>query len=354
MILKVNGKKVDFFNGFQLDTKYDAVASTFSFVAYFNPDNPDHKELFRPGQYARCTVEHNDELILTGTLLSVTFNSGPLKQLAAIGGYSLPGVLEDCEIPTSAYPLQSDGLSLRQIASKFLAPFNITMMVDDAVSAAMSSVFETSLAKESQSVKAYLTELAAQKNITISHNAAGELVFTTAKTKQEPILDFTNQSTDRRQVFVAGQTINTGMSLSFNGQSLHKSIAVIKQASDTDNAAEASVRNPYVPIFRSKVMQQSSGTDNTTSQAARNALGEELANIKLTITTDRWEVDGKLLKPNNIVTVTNPELFLYRKTRWFIESINFTGDNVQTIATLNCVLPEVYNGETPKNIFADA
>lgn len=345
MVLKINdrirNRVVNFWNGYQLSLKYDSVASAFSFNFYFNHENPEHKELACIGHYHECTVEHNGERVLTGYILSEGFADSSIKKMVAIGGYSLPGVLEDCEIPPSLYPLQSDGLTLREIAQKLISPFSLKMVVDPSVAAKMDSVLEKSTAKESQNIKSYLTELASQKNIIISHNEYGNLVFTESKANKKPILNFD------------GGLPFTSMELTFNGQSMHSHITVIKQAdSDGGNAGEFTVKNPYVPfVYRPKVVTQSSGDDNDTEKAANNILAEELKNFKLTIITDRWEVDGKILKPNNVISVTNPKISLYKSTDWFIESIDFTGDEKQTIAKLNCVIPEVYNGKTPEYIF---
>lgn len=341
MILKIKGKRVEYFSKFSLTLRYDSVASAFSFTFAFNPDNQDHRDLFKPLTYPQVTLEHNDELLITGTILSHTFQRTAKAQLAAFAGYSTPGVLEDCDIPTSIYPLQSDGLSLRQIATKLLKPFGIKMSVDPLVSAKMDQVFTKSTAGDSQSIKSYLTELAAQKNIVISHNGKGELLFTIANTDGKPLIDYQDGAPF------------TSITLSTNGQAMHSDITVQKQADpDSNNASEGTIKNPFVvTAFRPKVVRQTSGTDNNVSDADKNALAEELKNIKLTIVTDRWEVDGKILKPNNLISVQSPENYLFKRTIFFIESITFDGDNVSTIATLNCVLPEVYNGKTPKNIF---
>lgn len=341
---------MDFFNNVSLNLKYDSVASPFGFSFYFDPNNPEHKDLMCIGHYHTCTVEHNDELLISGIILSQTFPSKPVREMVSLGGYSLPGVLEDCQIPTSAYPLQNDGLSLKQIAEKVLRPFGLSMEIDASVAAKMNAVFDISTAKESQTVKSYLAELATQKNIIISHTATGKVLFTSAKTDQSsPILEFD---------FTNGTIPGTEMELSFNGQAMHSHITVQKQAnvdadSDGGNAAEATVRNPYVinSVFRPLVVNQSSGTDTDTEQAAKNVLAAELKNLKLIIKTDRWEANGKIIKPNNYLTVINPEVYLYKKATWFIEEIAFEGNESKTTATITCCLPEVYNGKEPVYLF---
>lgn len=347
MNLKINDRlrvrNIKFFNNFNLNLRYDSVASSFSFGFYFDPKNNEHKELACVSHFHEAIVEHNGETLVTGYILGESFASASTRKLVSFGGYSLPGVLEDCEIPPSVYPLQSDGLTLRQIAEKLIKPFGIKMIVDPAVASRMNQVYEKTTADIKQPIKGYLTELAAQRNIIISHNVKGELLFTEAKANQAPIMHF--------ELGIPA----TEMSLSFSGQDMHSEITVMKQSSlDGGNAGQYTIHNPFVPIvYRPKVITQSSGDDIDTEKAARNALAAELKNIVLTIVTDRWEIDGKIIKPNNIITATNPELYLFKKTKWFIESVTLTGDNTKTTATLNCVLPEVYNGQVPKNIFVD-
>lgn len=357
MNLKINHRlgivDVKFFNSFSLNLKYDSVASTFAFNFYFDPKNKEHAELACVSHFHEAIVEHNGETLITGYILSQVFNSSAKKELVQVGGYSKPGVLEDCEIPTSLYPLQTDGLTFREIAQRLISPFKLKMKVDEiarrdasqgiTVTEKADKKIDKSTAAESQNIKSYLTELAAQRNIVLSHNEFGDLLLTEANTAQKPILHFDSG------------LIGTNMSMSFSGQGLHSHITVIKQADDEGgNAGEVTIANPYVPIvYRPKVITQTSGDDITIDETAKNALAAELKNIVLTITTDRWEVDGKIIRPNNIVTVTDPELFIYQKTDWFIEEVSFTGDSKKTTAVLKCVLPEVYNGKTPKNIFVN-
>lgn len=382
MILKINDRikirTVDFFTNFELDLKYDSVASTFSFSFYFDPKNHDHAELACVSHFHEAIIEHNGETLITGYILANTFNSTPKKELVHIGGYSKAGVLEDCDISPDYFPLETNGLSLKEIAEKYIKPFKLNLVIDNDVnqestveftaiqpsvdtptdgsaspptitqsfslSEKISKKIDKANAKESQNIKSFLTDLATQRNVLLSHNNNGDLLFTEPKTNLKPILHFE-----------AG-VIGTTMSLSFNGQGLHSEIWVIRSPdSEGSQPEEYKIINPYVPIvYRPKVVVQTSGDDLSLQQLAQKSLSAELKNIKLTITTDRWEVDGKIIKPNNLITVKNPDLYLYNTTKWFIESIKFTGDSKKTIAVLTCVLPEVYSRNYPKNVFVDA
>jgi len=376
MVLKINDRirvrTVDFFDRFKLSLRYDSVASVFSFGFYFDPLNREHAELACVSHFHEAIVEHNDERLITGYIISNTFNSGSKRELVQIGGYSKSGVIEDSDITPDYFPLETIGLSLKQIAEKYIKPFGLNLVIDNNVAASSELSFvsngdssdeevdsvvinkplteklEKSIdkanAKESQNIKDFLTDLASQRNILLSHNAYGDLLFTEPKTNQKPIMHFE-----------AG-AIGVSMSLSFNGQGLHSEIWAVKQAdSDGGNAGEAKIKNPFVPIvYRPKVVVMTSGTDITIDEFLQKELAKELKNITLTITTSDWEVDGKVIKPNNLITVKNPDLFLYKTTTWFIESVDFEGDAKQTIATLNCVLPGTYNGKSQRNVFVDS
>lgn len=360
MNLKINHRKgianLKYFNDFELDLKFDSVASTFGFKFYFDPQNQDHREMACVSHFHDVIVEHNGETLITGRILTQVFNDGPEKELSEIGGYSMPGVLEDCEIPTSLYPLQSDGRTLKEITERLIAKFKLKLKVDEiarrdsgagiSIKQKADKKIKKSTAAAAQNVKSYLTELAAQRHVILSHDEKGNLLFTEAKTDNKPLFHLEPP-----------MMVGTKMSMAFNGQPIHSEITILKQAdADGGNATEHTIKNPYCPVayvVRPKVVEMTSGDDITVEQFAKQQLAAELKNIVLTIETDRWEIDGKIIRPNNTITVKNPNLFLFKKTKWFIESVKYRGDNEKTIATLTCVPPEVYNMKTPQNIFVD-
>ena len=343
MILKVKRHfKIDTYNKFSLLLRYDAVASSFSFSFYFDPENPEHKLLFQPGHYHQIDIEHNGELLLRGWILGQAFGSQSVKVLSSVNGYSLSGVLEDCQIPVDLYPLQADSKNLREISQRLVSKFPFSVQIDGSVASKMEQVYDISTAKDNDTIKGYLTSLASQKDIILTHTNEGNVLFTKAKTRSTPIFHFEQ-----------GLESVIEMSLKFNGQKMHSDITVQKQAGiEGGNSGESTIQNPFVPfVYRPKVVTQNSGDDNDTQDAAKNVRSAEMKGIVLTIKTSIWELDGKVIKPNQIITVRNPELYLYKKSNWFIESVQLDGDETQTIATLRCVLPETYNGGTPSYIF---
>jgi len=344
MIIKVKNKKYDFWDEFRVSLVYDSVGSVFSFVGLFDPDFADHKELFRPLSYPSISIEHNEQTLLTGTILTHRFNVSAIPNNTSLQGYSTPGVLQDSQIPVSLYPLQSDKRTLTEIADRLVKKFGVSLEVDDIVSSEMNKKFDVSIANEGDTVAGYLNSLASQRNIVLSHTKDGALLFTRAKTTGTPKARFEEGA--------------PGVSISLNtsGQKMTQEITVQRQESiKGKNAGESTLTNPFIPVFRSRVKSQSSGDDNETESAAKSVLAAQLKNIKLTIKTDRWEwlsdQNSEVMTPNNIITVISPNNFIYNETRFFVEAVELTGDRKKETAVLTCVLPEVYSRETPQNIF---
>lgn len=341
---RVTERKFAYFNDVKLSLRYDSVGSVFSFSFYFNPDNPEHAILAQPTLWPLAKIYDQGKLLLTGFVLQYGHYLETEVKLVTISGYSIPGVLEDCQIPLSAYPLQSDNLSLRQIAKRILTPYKINMDVDDSVASKMDQVYETSKANPTQTVKDYFTELCKQRNIILSHTPGGRVLFTSAKTNLTPIAHY------------EGGIGNTSISHNFNGQMLHSPITVVRQADpDGGNEGVYTLTNPYIPAsttaFRPKVVVQSSGDNNSTESVARNVLAAELKAISIKVSTDSWYIGDDLIRPNNLVTVQSKSLFLNKKVVLFIESVEFSGNQESQTTIINCVLPEVYNLNAPKNIY---
>lgn len=370
MVLEINDRirvrRLTYFEGFEIDMKYDSLGSSFRFDFYFNPNNIEHKEMACIGHYHVAKLKEGNELLMTGYVLSETFNDFPENKLVSLAGYSLPGVLQDCEIPigdatswvdsskiyarnilNKTWPgtLESEGLSLREIAGKIATPFGLQVVIDPVVSDAMDEPYGENTAKESQTAKSYLCELASQKNIIVTDDQFGRIVFTRPRANQTPIFHFV-----RGTNMIPG----TSMSLSFNGQGMHSHIRALQQqdADEDIPSSESQVQNPYVPfVFRPHIVIQNCGEADDTGRVARNVLSKELKNIVLTIETDRWTIDGRILRPGMIISVTNPSIYLYTQSNWFIEEVNLKGNANQKTATLKCVLPSVYDGTDPTYLF---
>lgn len=345
--LKINGKKFTHFNKFDITLKYNSVGSTFSFDGYFDPEDKAQRSLFKPLEFQRVQLFYDNKLFLTGTVLSTSTGVSNVGTLANISGYSLPGVLEDCPLPIEVWPAQFDNLSLKEITEKIIKPFKLKLYVDPLVAEDANGVYTVTNCESDKMLKTYLSELASQKNIVLSHDRYGRLVLTRVKSNARAVASYDEN------------VPSTKITMTVNGQMLHSRLTAMKEASEeTDTFGYEIVYNRLVSTktFRPAVVLQDSGENNDTYNVALQARGSELRAIEVLIETDRWQyTDGKrlyLIQPNTIVTVKSPSNFINRWTRFIVEEVTFAGTTGINTAVLKCVLPECYTGENPKNIFA--
>lgn len=343
--ISIGGQSYQFFNKVAIDLKFGFSSSGFSFSALFDPDNANHRRIFRPLSYQPVTITSDlGERLLTGVILRHRFNRTANRQLSSFQGYSTTGVLSDCTIPTSVYPLQYTNLTFRELAERLIEPFGIDLVIQNFGVVADEPISEIT-AENNKSVYDFLNNIASQRNQILTHTQFGNLFLTRANANASPVATF------RQSIPV------TKISLDTNGQPLHSSLTVLKQADiENDNASESEITNPLVTNFRPIIREQNVGNDVTAEEAAANVRANELRNVRLTIETDRWtwlrNRTPETMTPNNIVSVISPDNYIFNPTNFFVESVKLNLDENKETAILSCVLPEVYNNREPRNIFA--
>jgi len=330
MKLYINDEIFANFEKYVIDLKYNAIASIFKFDALRD---------ILPVQlsYSSCKViTDDDELLLTGVILSSTRSISARPELISVSGYSSPGVLEDCNIPTSMYPLQSDNLSLKQICEKILPEFSIDFSATDNVQEDFEKTYKKANANINQTIKSFLNSIASQGGMIVSHNKEGHLVFTKIDTDiMTPVATFEE-----------GNGGNESITLDVNGQVLHSEITVVKQASELSRSSgEETVLNPMVSAYRPRVKVSNSGSVFDVKKAARMELSKELSSIRFSIRTTQF------VKPGNLINLKAKSLNINNTIELFVEQTTIIGNRNSERYILTCVMKEVYNFADVKNIF---
>lgn len=337
MKIKINDRFYFSFDEITINYKLDSVASAFSFKARFNPDNDFHKEIFKPLQYQKVEIfDNNDVLKLTGVILNTSLTSSSVRALQTISGYSKSGILEDINIPFSAYPLEKNNVSLVDVANYLFRPFNINYSVSSDVANAMNLNYARTTASPTESIKSFLSKLASQRNIIITHDEKGDILFTRPNVNALP-------------KYFLNDTNTLSMSLAVNGQSMHSRIDVIRQPSK-DNSGVSTVDsavNPLVAINRPAVKILTSGQEVDAKNAADNILASELRGISLSVSV----VGIMDIKCGDIVEVANKEVYLYERTRFMVSEV-IIKETVSVDSTeLSLVLPETFGGNVETGVF---
>jgi len=339
----------------------------------------------------------------------VSFSDEAVPQSAYLTGYSVTGVLEDtCVLNTDADILVNEtdntasippaplsfgsketngrAPNFRQLCEILLKKYGIPVIVDEELSA--DDLFEAPFSnieiEPEMSVVELLDEYAQKRNVVLSHTADGAVLITRAKTTDQKLtakkyavieglyegkMDvYRNEGYTADTALVKAEprsvlfNFNQGNCLkarfNYNGQKMHRVIQVLTQASTNDTSggvATGSAVNPYVPAdsrgLRFRRETQTIGDADTVNPTARMLIGDELKNISLSIDIEGWQLNGFFVAPNQLVTMINPYLYLYKETKWFVREVTLLATTEAYTATLECVLPECYNKELIKTIF---
>lgn len=371
---------INFFSQIKLNLKYDALASTFQFDYLFDANNAAHLEVAGITHYHEAHVYWQASTggpkrrILTGLVVSQNFIDAPVPELLSIGGYSKPGLLDDCDIPVDI-PLESNGLKLSDIIKRICDAFLLKLIIlapragerivqkppqEKNEDERAEGEVKKSTSKTSENAASYIKKLCLQKNVVLTHNEMGNVVVKTANTEGDPVLVLDSDSKPMQGY--------QRMNLNFDGQNMFRFYSVVRQADDEGgNESSITIRNPLSPVAgvpRYKVETQSSGSDVTVSEAVRNALSKSLKVFVLTVNIVTETASTKLILPDNTIHIKNKKLNLFKMTKWFIESVEVTQTPESTTQVLTCVLPWVYNyyskgldttkSAGPYNVFIEA
>lgn len=368
MKIRFNGVEITKWENMTTSIIYDAIKSTFSFDWYWNPFEKSLRNVMLPGGFITCTlVSDNDELLLTGVLINPSFRSSSTPSLVNVSGYSLTGVLDDVEYGAVFATTMTNNLTFLQICQNVCDAFGLGLVDNSDGAATLVTLAIADVIKPDDTIGDYLAQIARDNNITLSHDAYGNLVLNVYK-ETKPIADF------------GSGMLGVEYFLTVDGSQLHSTITAKEEASGTNgftvtnvycapqggfNYRTAAINNgnilnkplgqlqvmsEYNTGYRPRLVIKSQSDQDSTSleQVAKQALADELKAIDFTIVIPRWELNKKIVLPGNSVTVTNPELFCFNKVKLFIRQVDFTGDSEKSTAVMHCCIPECFNGEVPK------
>jgi len=330
----------------------NSVTSGFSFETRFDPEDENHRKAFKPLSYSTVQIFADDGTrLLTGYAVNHSFNSESLTKSITITGYCNTGILNACNIPKSKYPLERQDISISELADDILNAFNISWVqgsnligeienfslpTRQELTNVLNIPFKKVEAQPSDSVAEFFIKLAKQKNVVVSNNTYGQLVFYRPNLSKAPRWSLTKNN-------------SLSMRLDTSTQGMHSNITVLRQFSGytTDTTPEFSVENPLIGKFKPSVSVLTSGSETETPEAAKQRLGSELKGINLTVV-----LEGIVkIDTGDILLVQNNEVYLYYKTRMVVRVVRYKElpEGKTTELVLN--LPQTYTGEVPKQIF---
>lgn len=350
-----SGSYKNFISG-SLSLNFAAVASSFELTSTFNSKDAVQRDLFRPMAFHEVKLyDEYNSLLITGVVTNVSFKVTPNGNTATIYGYSKTGVLTDCHTD-AVDPSEYNNLSLKDLADKLCEPFGITVITEgDAASKAAEQApvatdgwSNSGTSESKETVDRLLKRMASERGLIISHNEYGQLVITKNKVTGATIATYRED------------TPTLSFDMEVGGRDMHSKITVKGEADilyGDENTTDEPVENALVPVYREITKSQRTGAKKDALEFAKSSRSEELRSIRLKIATDRWYWwDGKAIyetiTPNKLIDVISANIYLSKRTKWFVEKVNLRFTAEKNVASLTCVLPAVYDFSDPKSPFS--
>ena len=328
------------FSKFNINLNFDTLGSTFSFdVSPYNFNNPDHKKLFEFLTYQQCRIMNENQLVLTGELQNVRRKQNAASCVANVTGASKPIKMSQNNLPVD-FDFQSTNLTLRQIAEKLAAPFNITVKFSPVAEQQGLPDYEYSseAIELTQKPSDYLASLATQVGMILRHDEEGRLLFT----KPDP-----NDKILAR--YEIGQDPVLEMEVAAIGTNMHSNISAVGQASiSKEGQREGTVTNNLVKSDRTLIVSQTRGEDTESKTAAKQVRARELKSISATVTCSSLIINDLVMIPGDMVEILAPDLGVLTPQKMMVlnNRLEETAEGESSIVTL--VLHEALSGLTPK------
>jgi len=310
----------------------------FSLTAPFEPDELGFREAFAPLSFQRA------ELFVGGERLYTGVNPSNVPQVAVDGatvtaeGYALAGVVNDCPMPGSSFPIEYEDLDLRGIAGQQARPFGLTPVFD----AEPGAPFERVAINEGGKVLPFWAKLAGQRGLVVGNDEFGQPVFRT-ESDAAPV-----------QLLELGKSPVVSILPEFNPQQYYSHVTVVTPTFlGVIDGVQHTVVNPFLRGVTRPLTFQAEDLQAGEEVTAVNAkMGRMFANaIAYRVELAGWRnVKGELWSPNTSVRLLAPRAMVYEDTRFLIRSVTLRRDAAKDVASLLCVLPGAFSGRIPETL----
>ena len=313
---------------------------TFNLLSVWEPDNKEFRDVFRPFGYQSVAIFEGSELLFHGTLIDVAPSQSAKSRVVNAAGYSVPGVINDCTPPVSAFPLERDAQNLKQIATELLAPFGIPVEVDGDSGA----TFEREAVEPTTKILDYLIKLAGQRNLIITDTPEGACKFQTETEQGNPMA-----------VLSEGQPGITSISPQFNPQDYYSHISgpgftLFSTPGSVPGSVFTVPNERLIGTLRPLTFTIPDAIGGEIKLAVEAKAGRMFANtVAYRAVIPSWRnPDGKLWRPNTTIIITAPGAMIYSPFEFLIRRVQYTRDATEESVELTLILPGSFKGAIPE------
>lgn len=294
-------------------------------------------DAFKPLSFESVTINVGGAPLFTGTMLGVQPTVNASRETDEVDGYSLPGVLNDCTMPASAYPVEFNDQSLEEIAATVLRPFGLaTEFVASA-----GAVFDRVAMDEGEKVLAFLANLAKQRNLIIGSSQQGALVFSTP-TAGDPVARLEQGSAPLMSVMPL-----------FRPQQYYSDVTGIEPVLVGLKGQSHTVKNTRLPgvvrPFTFVVQDAPQGELKAAVESKAARMFADAASYTVDVATWR-NANDTLWAPGDTVQLNAPAAKVFGFFSFLIRSVTFTATPTGRTASLQLVLPTSFSGQIPERM----
>lgn len=333
----INGDRFRYWTSVRIRDSIDAI-TTVDFTAPFEHDAPGYREAFKPFNFTPVEVTIGGVRKFTGRMVAVNPQISGNSRTLSISCYSLPGVLNDCNASPSTYPIEYKNLRLEDITDKLLKPFGFTT----EFLADQGAPFDKVSCGVSTKIWSFLVSLAEQRNLILTDDNNGNLIFSISVEAGQP-----------RAILTQGSPPVMSVTPTFDPQKYYSDITGIETVSAGLEGAKFTVKNTFLKgILRPYVftVQDTKGGDVKTAVQVKAArMFANMVSYSLRVNTWRDPV-GNLWIPNTTIKLTAPDAMIYSEYEFLIRSVEFEKVSNSEIAILNLIFPGTFRGEIPESL----
>lgn len=264
------------------------------------------------------------------------------RRVVAVTAYSRAAVLNDCTAPASNFPLQCDGLSLSQVASKLSSPFGLTAAVPLPLQEG-SSFPKVSL-KATEKIQGFLSDLAYQRGLVLGSDENGDIAF--RKSGSGPAVPVAVLSDNEQPV--------VSVTATFSPRAYFSEITCISKPKNGRQGGKYTERNTFLPGVVRPITIELDDTDQGDLHLATKArIGRMFGNVA------SWDVElatwftpaGEIWRPNDRLFLQADGAMIYTSTELLIRTVKLAkSTDGSSTASVNLVLPGSFSGEVPTSL----
>jgi len=333
----VDGKKFTGFTGYEINLSADSF-DTFSFSAPYDIAAKDIKDAIMPFTFKSCEVYYLSQLLFKGYLLTPDPDLQANAREITLQGYPLCGVLNDCTIPPSKYPIEYYNVTLQDIADPIADVYGIKIVFKDGAGDPFTEVG----IEPNEKILNFLLKLAQQRKLLFTNDENGRLVFYKAA------------SESAFMQFKEGNTPLVSISPKFNAQGFFSHITGHTKNDTLTDPLSFTYENKYLinkGINRHEtIMVDDAETQTDLENAVLAHAGRMFADcIAYNLKCDtHLNSEGKLFKKGMIVCIEAPGAMITKQTNFKARNIKLLRNADAKTAELDLVLPGSFTDELPE------